>query len=149
MIRSVLVVDDYEPWRRHIEATIRDHPHWQIVGEASDGFDAIAKARDLGPDLILLDIGLPGDRTASTPRGRSSPFDPGARILFMSEHRSWDIVRAAMRTGARGYIPKAESRTRPGVRHGRDHRRAADRQRRRVGAGVHKNGAGADAAAPP
>jgi DNA-binding NarL/FixJ family response regulator len=107
VIRRVLVVDDFEPWRRQIEAVIRNHPHWQIAGQASDGLDAIAKARALGPDLILLDIGLPGLDGIDAARQILS-LDAGARILFLSEHRSWDIVRAAMRTGARGYIAKAE-----------------------------------------
>ena len=107
MIRSVLVVDDYEPWRRHVDTTIRNYPHWQIVGEASDGFDAVVKARGLRPDLILLDVNLPGITGIDAAR-QILEFDPGARILFMSQYRTWEIVRAAMRTGARGYIPKAD-----------------------------------------
>jgi DNA-binding NarL/FixJ family response regulator len=70
-MHRVLVVDDYEPWRRQIDAIIRDYPHWQVAGEASDGFDAVAKARTLGPDLILLDIGLPGINGIDA-RGRSA-----------------------------------------------------------------------------
>ena len=101
------MVDDYEPWRRHVDATIRNHPHWQIVGEASDGFDAIVKARDLRPDLILLDINLPGIAGIDAAT-QILAFDPGARVLFMSQYRAWEIVRAAMRTGARGYIPKGD-----------------------------------------
>ena len=102
------MVDDYEPWCRHVDATIRNHPHWQVAAQASDGFDAIAKVRDLRPDLILLDIGLPGINGLDAAR-QILTFDAGARILFVSEQRSWDIVRAAMRTGARGYIPKGDA----------------------------------------
>ena len=107
MAYRVLVVDDYEPWRRHIEATLRGRPHWHIVGEAVDGLDAIAMARALGPDLVLLDVGLPGVNGIEAAR-QILAVDPGVRILFMSEHRSWDIVQAAMRTGGRGYAVKAE-----------------------------------------
>src|SRR5262249_21198526 len=55
----VMVVDDYEPWRRYVRAALRKDPRWQIVGEAADGHEAIQKAGTLQPDLILLDISLP------------------------------------------------------------------------------------------
>ena len=55
----VLVVDDYEPFRRFVCKTLRERQDTQVVGEASDGFDAIRKAEELQPDLIVLDIGLP------------------------------------------------------------------------------------------
>jgi DNA-binding NarL/FixJ family response regulator len=107
LIRRVLVADDYEPWRRQIDEVIRDHPQWQIAGEASNGFDAVAKARALAPDLILLDISLPGLNGIDAAR-QILTFAREARILFMSEHRSWDIISAAMLAGARGYIAKME-----------------------------------------
>jgi DNA-binding NarL/FixJ family response regulator len=103
----VLVVDDYEPWRLHIEAAIRAQPHWELAGDAGDGLDAIAMARALEPDLILLDVGLPGVNGIEAAR-QILAFLPAVPILFMSEHRSWDIVQAAMRVGGRGYIVKAE-----------------------------------------
>jgi DNA-binding NarL/FixJ family response regulator len=101
----VLVADDYEPWRRQVDQVIKEHPHWQIAGEALDGVDAIAKARALAPDLILLDVALPELNGIDAAR-QILASDPAALILFMSEHRSWDIVSAAMLTGARGYIAK-------------------------------------------
>ena len=55
----VLVVDDFEEWRRELCATIQEIPDLQVVGEAADGLEAIQKTKDLRPDLILLDIGLP------------------------------------------------------------------------------------------
>jgi DNA-binding NarL/FixJ family response regulator len=103
----VLVVDDYEPWRRHIEASLRGQPHWQIVGEAGDGLEAIATARAVRPDLVLLDVGLPGVNGIQA-AGQIRAVDPDVPILFISEHRSWDIVQAAMRAGGSGYVVKAE-----------------------------------------
>jgi DNA-binding NarL/FixJ family response regulator len=105
----VLLVDDYEPWRRRISSELqKSSPRWQIVGEASDGLEAIEKARVLRPDLILLDIGMPtlnGIQAAA----RILADNPKARILFMSEHRSSEVVEAALATGASGYLIKSEA----------------------------------------
>jgi PleD family two-component response regulator len=57
-IRS-LVVDDYEPIRHHVRAMLQARAEFQVIGEASDGLEAVQKAEELQPDLILLDIGLP------------------------------------------------------------------------------------------
>jgi len=104
----VLVVDDFEPWRRHIASTLGQNPRWQIVGEAANGPDAIEKAADLQPDLILLDVGLPAVNGLEA-AGRILARDPNLRILFVSEHQSWEIAEAALCTGARGYICKSDS----------------------------------------
>ena len=55
----VLVVDDYEPWRRFASSTLQEIPGLQLIGEVSDGLQAVQKSEELKPDLILLDIGLP------------------------------------------------------------------------------------------
>ena len=55
----VLVVDDYEPWRRFVCSTLQKRPELQVVGEVSDGLEAVQQAEQLQPDLIVLDIGLP------------------------------------------------------------------------------------------
>jgi DNA-binding NarL/FixJ family response regulator len=103
----VLIVDDYEPWRRHAGSTLGNDLRWQIVGEASDGLEAVEKAGALKPDLILLDLGLP-TLTGIEAARRILALDPGARIVFLSEHRSWDIVEVALGTRARGYIVKSD-----------------------------------------
>lgn len=106
-INRVLVVDDYQPWRRHIAAALQGTAQWQVVGEVADGVDAVQQAEALAPDLILLDVSLPrlnGIEVARCILAR----DPSARILFLSEHRSWDIVEEALATGARGYINKSD-----------------------------------------
>ena len=108
MSYRVLVVDDFEPWRRHIESTLEENSRWQIVGEAVDGPDAIEKAANLRPDLILLDVGLPTLNGIEAAR-RILAHDPNLKILFVSEHQSWEIAEAALCTGARGYICKSDS----------------------------------------
>ncbi len=108
MSYTVLVVDDFEPWRRHVASALGESSRWRIVGEAADGPDAIEKAADLRPDLILLDVGLPTLNGIEAAR-RILAHDPNLRILFVSEHQSWEIAEAALSTGARGYICKSDS----------------------------------------
>jgi DNA-binding NarL/FixJ family response regulator len=102
----VLVVDDYEPWRSHVRSVLQATIEWHIVGEAADGPEAIQKAAELKPDLILLDVGLPtlsGIKAAE----RILAVNPSQRILFISEHRS--LAEGALATGARGYIIKSDA----------------------------------------
>jgi DNA-binding NarL/FixJ family response regulator len=102
------VVDDFEPWRSLVRSFLEKQPQFQIVAEAADGFDAIQKARELQPDLILLDLSLPQINGIEAAR-RIHECAPKARILFISEVQSWDIVKEALRTGAKGYVVKADA----------------------------------------
>lgn len=102
----ILVIDDYEPWRRFITSTLQKRPDLKIVGEGTDGMEAVEKAKELQPDLILLDIGLPkldGIKAAFKIRACA----PRTRILFFTENSSADIAEEALRTGADGYVVKA------------------------------------------
>jgi DNA-binding NarL/FixJ family response regulator len=108
VIHRVLVVDDFAPWRQHVLSTLQNTSDWQVVGEAADGPDAINKALALRPDLILLDVGLPTVNGIEAAR-RILARNPNLRILFVSEHQSWDIAEAALCTGARGYICKSDA----------------------------------------
>jgi DNA-binding NarL/FixJ family response regulator len=105
----VLVVDDYEPWRRFASRTIQTIPELH-VSEAADGLEAVQKAQELQPDLILLDIGLPAINGIEVAR-RILQFAPTTKILFVSEQRSSDIVKEALRTGAGGYVVKSTAAT--------------------------------------
>jgi len=108
LIYRVLVVDDYEPWRRFICSTLQQTSNWQVVGEVVDGVDAVHAARTLRPDLILVDVGLPTLNGIEATR-QILTHDPCCRILFVSEHRSQDIVKAALDSGAGGYIVKSHA----------------------------------------
>ena len=104
----VLVVEDYEPFRRFIHAELKNRPQPQLIGEASDGLEAVEKARALQPDLILLDIGLP--RLTGIEAARQiRKCSPQSKILFLSENRSWDIAEEALRAGAGGYVVKSDA----------------------------------------
>jgi DNA-binding NarL/FixJ family response regulator len=102
---SVLVVEDFEPFRHLIRAILERDPRFQIVAEVSDGLDAVQKATELKPHLILLDIGLPllnGLDAARLIRNLA----PDSRILFVTQEGSADIAQEALRLGALGYVLK-------------------------------------------
>ncbi len=104
----VFIVDDYEPIRRFVRATIGNNPEFQVVGEASDGLEAVQKAQDLQPDLMVLDIGLPTLNGIEVAR-RTRKLCPGCRIILMSQEASADLAREAFRLGAMGYVVKAHA----------------------------------------
>ncbi len=104
----VLVVDDFQPWRSFASRTFQTNPELQIVGEASDGLEAVQKAQELQPDLILLDIGLPTLNGIAAAR-QILQHAPTIKILFLSEQRSSDIVEEALGMGARGYVLKSDA----------------------------------------
>ena len=106
----VLVVDDHEPWRSFVVSTLQNQPELQIVGEASDGLEAVQIAQQLQPDLILLDIGLPTLNGLMAAR-RIKEICLGSKILFVSENRSRDIAEEALRAGEGGYVVKSDAAT--------------------------------------
>jgi DNA-binding NarL/FixJ family response regulator len=104
----ILVVDDYKQWRHQIFRFLQARPEWQVICEASDGAEAVQKAEELKPDLILLDIGLPKLNGIEAAR-RIRQLSPNSKILFMSTDNSPQVVQAALSTGAVGYVHKARA----------------------------------------
>lgn len=104
----VLIVDDYESWRRFFSQTIQKQEELQVIGEASDGREAVQKAKELQPDLILLDIGLPTLNGIEAAR-RIREVCPACKILFVSENRAADVVKEALNTGAGGFVLKSDA----------------------------------------
>ena len=104
----VLVVDDHEPFRRFVCSTLQKRPELQVIGEASDGLEAVQKAEELKPDLILLDIGLPTLNGVDVSR-RISLVVPGAKILVVSQNNDADVARAVLNDGASGYVLKLDA----------------------------------------
>ncbi len=103
-----LVVDDFAPFRRFVAAILAEQPTLRIVGEAADGWEAVQKAEELQPDLILLDIGLPQLNGIDAAR-RIRKVSPKSKLLFVSQESSPDVVQAALATGARGYVVKTNA----------------------------------------
>jgi DNA-binding NarL/FixJ family response regulator len=106
---SVLVVEDSEPFRQYVCSTLAKRPELQIVGEVSDGFEAVQRAEQLQPDLILLDIGLPTVGGIEAAR-RIRKLSPESRILFVSQETSTHVVQGALAEGAKGYVVKTDAR---------------------------------------
>ena len=104
----VLVVDDSEKFRQVILSILGRIPGIQVIAEASDGMDGVAKAQELQPELIILDIGLPKLNGIAAAR-KIRELSPGSRILFLSQLSSTAIVEEAMRLGAWGYVQKADA----------------------------------------
>jgi DNA-binding NarL/FixJ family response regulator len=107
-IVRILAVDDSEPWRRFLRLALLIDTSIQIIAEASDGPEAVIKARELHPDIILLDLGLPtlnGLEAARQIRENHSE----ARIIVVSENRSPEIAEEAFRIGACGYVVKSDA----------------------------------------
>ena len=104
----VLVVDDYAPWRHFVSTTLAKEPGLEVIGEASDGLEAIQEAKELQPDLILLDISLPTlNGLEAAPRIRRA--SPNAKIIFLTQERDNDIRTAAVAAGAEGYVLKSNA----------------------------------------
>lgn len=104
-MNRVLVVEDFVPFRSFVSALLREKPDFQIVNEASDGLEAVRRAGELHPDLILMDIGLPGLNGIEAAR-QIRELAPRSRIVFLSQEGSTDIVEEALRSGALGYVHK-------------------------------------------
>ena len=101
-------MDDYEPFRRFVRSTLGKRPELQIVGEVSDGLDAVQKAEELQPDLILLDIGLPTLNGIDAAR-QIRKLSPTSNIIFVTQESSADMVQEAFDLGASGYLVKFDS----------------------------------------
>jgi len=105
---AVLVVDDYGEWRQFICRMLKKNLGLHVIGEASDGPEAVQKTQELKPDLVLLDIGLPTLNGIEVAR-RIGEVSPTSKILFVSENRYVEVAEEAMSMGARGYVVKSDA----------------------------------------
>jgi DNA-binding NarL/FixJ family response regulator len=105
---DVLVAEDFEPFRRFISSTLGKMRDLRVICEVSDGQQAVKKAEELKPHLILLDIGLPGMNGLDAAR-EIRKLAPESKIIFVSQESSADIVQEALCLGAAGYVVKARA----------------------------------------
>jgi DNA-binding NarL/FixJ family response regulator len=107
-IVRVLVVEDFEPFRRFIRLTLAQNPQLRIVGEASDGLEAVRTTEALQPDLILLDLGLPKLDGLSAAR-QIRTLSSASKIIFVTQEADPEMVREALNVGGKGYVVKARA----------------------------------------
>jgi DNA-binding NarL/FixJ family response regulator len=104
-VKRVLLADDHAVLRSGLRLLIDNQPDLTVVGEASDGSETLDKARALKPDVILLDINMPGiDGLAVLPMLRRDV--PDSRILILTMHDDVNYLQQALQTGASGYVLK-------------------------------------------
>jgi DNA-binding NarL/FixJ family response regulator len=99
----ILLVHDFDPWRQQICSKLKTQPEMQVVGEASDGLEAVHMAEELKPDLILFDIGLPNLNEIEAAK-RLCHRVPGVKILFITHNNDAEMERAALSNGEQGYV---------------------------------------------
>lgn len=104
----LVIVDDHEVARRGIRSVLSVDPDLEIVAETADGKDAVEKARNLRPDVILLDISLPGISGIEAAR-RIREASPETRIVFVSQHDSVRVAKDALDMGASCYVVKSDA----------------------------------------
>jgi DNA-binding NarL/FixJ family response regulator len=104
----VLVVEDFAPFRQSIRSILRKRGDLQIVCEVADGLEAVQKAEELKPNLILLDIGLPTVNGIEAAR-QIRALAPESRIIFVTQESSADVVQEAFSVGAWGYVLKCRA----------------------------------------
>jgi two-component system response regulator NreC len=104
---TILVVEDFEPFRSLICSVLGQSPNLRVIGRESDGLEAIHRAAELHPDLILLDIGLPTLNGLQVAK-RIQETVPSTKVLFVSQEFSGDVVEAALDSGGLGYVHKSQ-----------------------------------------
>jgi DNA-binding NarL/FixJ family response regulator len=104
---KILIADDNDILRRSLRSFIECHVGWVVCGEAVDGRDAVEKAANCMPDVILLDVSMPNlDGFEAARRIRLQT--ERARIIFVTQHESHELAVRAAQTGAQGYISKSQ-----------------------------------------
>ena len=107
-VTRILVVDDFPPFRGWASSVLQDEPALLVIAYAADGIEAVQKAEELRPGLIILDVGLPKLNGMEAAR-LILKASPACKIIFLSQECSADIVSEAIRLGASGYVVKAHA----------------------------------------
>jgi DNA-binding NarL/FixJ family response regulator len=104
----VLIVDDHAFIRRGVQSILQSFPEWVMCGEAGDGTDAVRLAEELNPDVVLMDVTMPGMNGIDATRIIRKAH-PQMKIVLLTLHESSEILRNGFRAGANGYLLKADA----------------------------------------
>jgi DNA-binding NarL/FixJ family response regulator len=104
----IFIVEDFAPFREFVASTLQERPEFEVAGQSSDGLEAVERAEQLQPDLILLDIGLPSLNGFEVAH-RIRKLCPNSKIIFLTQESSPDVLEDALNLGALGYVVKAHA----------------------------------------
>jgi DNA-binding NarL/FixJ family response regulator len=104
----ILVVDDHASIRHMLRAFLELNPYWEVCGEASDGVEAIGRATDLHPDVVIMDLDMPKLNGLEATR-RIHEMSPATRVLILTLHDNTVLSKLAREFGAQGYVLKSEA----------------------------------------
>jgi DNA-binding NarL/FixJ family response regulator len=104
----LLVADDHEIVRKGLRCLLEAQPGWQVTAEACDGREAVEKAKEIKPDITVLDIGMPALNGLEAAR-QMIKNDARAKILILTMHESDPLIREVLDAGARGYVLKSDA----------------------------------------
>jgi len=108
MTIRILLVDDHPIVRQGLKTLLEGRAGWEVIGEAADGAEAVEKARDLSPDVMVLDVTMPKMNGLEACRLLRRQV-PQLEILFVTQHDSPQMMREALDAGARGYVVKSNA----------------------------------------
>ncbi len=104
----ILVADDHEMVRRGLRSVIESQEGWEVSGEATDGREAVQKVKQFKPDVVILDISMPGLNGLEATR-QIMKVHPSAKVLILTVHESDQLAREVLDAGARGYLLKSDA----------------------------------------
>lgn len=104
----ILLADDHEIVRRGLCTLLQKHDGWEVCGEASDGREAVERAKELKPDVVIVDIGMPNLNGLDATR-RLLQHDPNSKVIVLTVTDADQVIREALDAGARGFVLKSDA----------------------------------------
>jgi DNA-binding NarL/FixJ family response regulator len=104
----ILIADDHDLMRRGVKSLLQSHPGWEVCAEAHTGREAVSKAEETKPDIVIMDISMPELNGIEAAR-RVRKVAPNAEVLILSVHYSDQLIREILDAGVRGYMIKSDS----------------------------------------
>lgn len=104
----VLIVDDHPFVRRGVQSILHTAPEWEMCGEADNGNDAVRLSESLRPEVVIMDVSMPGLNGIEATRAIHQSH-PDTKVVLLTLHEAGELVKSAFRAGARGYILKVDA----------------------------------------